>query len=183
MFLNIAIFHFQTEWLWIFKGKGEGSSIRKVLLFWKVKSNSAEFVKHGFWIAVDIQSKTCWKTAGNAKTAKSALYFHRIFAIRAQEMSRVKIIISNTSSPFFLAGSIIKIFWSIELYHMIDDNDITILSNNTNDDFVMMMTSLIINVNGQRAISWPFRRIAPWSDAHTMLLFVVIIIKIFITII
>ena len=73
MFLNIAIFHFQTEWLWIFKGKGEGSSIRKVLLFWKVKSNSAEFVKHGFWIAVDIQSKTCWKTAGNAKTAKSAL--------------------------------------------------------------------------------------------------------------
>ena len=44
-----------------------------------------------------------------------ARYFHRIFAVKAQEMSRVKIIISNTSSPFFLAGSIIKIFWSIEL--------------------------------------------------------------------
>ena len=44
-----------------------------------------------------------------------ARYFHRIFAVRVQEMSRVKIIISNTSSPFFLAGSIIKIFWSIEL--------------------------------------------------------------------
>ena len=102
-----------------------------------------------------------------------ARYFHRIFAVRVQEMSRVKIIISNTSSPFFLAGSIIKIFWSIELNHMIM---ITILSNSTNDDFVMMMTSLIINVNGHRAISWPFRRIAPWSDAHTMLLFVVIII-------
>ena len=79
-----------------------------------------------------------------------ARYFHRIFAVRAQEMSTVKIIISNTSSPFFLAGSIIN--------HMIL---ITILINNTNDDYVMMMTSLIINVNGQRAISWPFRRIAP----------------------
>ena len=87
LLLNIAIFHFQTEWLWIFKGKGEGSSIRKVLLFWKVKSNSAEFVKHGFWIAVDIQSKTCWKTAGNAKTAKSALLPQNI---RNQSSGNVK---------------------------------------------------------------------------------------------
>ena len=47
--------------------------IRKVLLFWKVKSNSAEFVKQGFWIAVDIQSKTCWKTAEIAKNCQNCV--------------------------------------------------------------------------------------------------------------